>query len=209
MTRPLPAFFLLTALLTIMAACAAGPQAELSPAEKYFVIQKLPVPEEGNIPHCHGYGCKHRATVELDEAEWAEIASGFAGIENAAAERAAVSEAIGAFERVVGRKAGTGDDRKGTYVRLGTHQHDCIDESSNTTIYLYLLQKRGLLRFHDLYGPTTRLPLIGGRIGPHRSAVITERGSGNRYAVDSWFHDNGRAAEIVPLGRWRRGWQPD
>ncbi len=35
-----------------------------------------------------------------------------------------------------------------------------------------------------------------------------EVGSGQSYAVDSWFHDNGVPAEIVPLPDWLSGWMP-
>ena len=44
---------------------------------------------------------------------------------------------------------------------------------------------------------------------PHTSAVIVETANGQAYAVDSWFHDNGQPAEVVPLEQWVAGWGPD
>lgn len=43
---------------------------------------------------------------------------------------------------------------------------------------------------------------------PHTTAVISETVSGRRFAVDSWFHDNGQPPEIVALDIWRWGWSP-
>jgi hypothetical protein len=47
----------------------------------------------------------------------------------------------------------------------------------------------------------------------HYSAVIEEVGEGEdetgRFAVDSWFVDNGQAAVILPLTEWKKGAGPD
>ena len=32
--------------------------------------------------------------------------------------------------------------------------------------------------------------------------------TGQKYAVDSWFEDNGHPAHIVPLIEWKKGWKP-
>ena len=39
--------------------------------------------------------------------------------------------------------------------------------------------------------------------------VVTDTKTKERYAVDSWFEDNGAPAHIVPLETWRNGWHPD
>jgi hypothetical protein len=44
---------------------------------------------------------------------------------------------------------------------------------------------------------------------PHSTAVIHEQISGNRYAVDSWFYDNGEPATIVPFDVWKSGYIPE
>ena len=41
--------------------------------------------------------------------------------------------------------------------------------------------------------------------------VIEQKAAGEdaRFAVDSWFVDNGQAAVILPLGEWKEGAGPD
>ena len=90
---------------------------------------------------------------------------------------------------------------------------DCIDESINTTLYLVLFQKYGLMRVHMIEDRVTRGWFIGG--WPHTTAVISEipgsmgKGSSKSWAVNSWFMDNGEAPLILPLDKWKSGWQPD
>lgn len=88
-------------------------------------------------------------------------------------------------------------------------QHDCVDESLNTTIYLTLLERKGLLKFHSVGTPTVRLPLIHAGRWPHQTATMIDTQSQIPYAVDSWFHDNGFPAEIIALEKWKKGWKPD
>ena len=44
---------------------------------------------------------------------------------------------------------------------------------------------------------------------PTRAAVIHEIATGERFAVDSWFYDNGHAATIVPFVTWKANYQPE
>jgi hypothetical protein len=44
---------------------------------------------------------------------------------------------------------------------------------------------------------------------PHTTAVIEETASGDRYAVDSWFLDNGQPPYIARLEVWKAGGAPD
>jgi hypothetical protein len=85
-------------------------------------------------------------------------------------------------------------------------QQDCIDESVNTSLYLTLLESVGLMRFHTEEDRATRGHFILGY--PHTTAVIREIKSGNLYAVDSWFYDNGMPPVIIPIETWKDGWEP-
>ena len=38
--------------------------------------------------------------------------------------------------------------------------------------------------------------------------MIELEGERGRYAIDSWFHGNGHAAEVVEIGVWLEGWEP-
>ena len=57
--------------------------------------------------------------------------------------------------------------------------------------------------------PESRLPLLGGGFGPHQTAVIIDRATGERFAVDTWFYDNGEPAEVIPMDDWFYGWHPN
>ena len=159
---------------------------------------------------CHAYGCEERQEVSLTFEEWGNIVATFTPPpETAAAERARVAAAIGIMERLIGPKTGTAGDQAGSAVFTfdARGQMDCLDESTNTTRYLRLFAARGLLRFHAVGAIAYRGRLIDG-VGPHNAATLQERGNGETFAVDSWFHANGQPAEVVPLGDWRRGWRP-
>lgn len=167
----------------------------------------VPVTEK-EFPHCHGYGCRKIVVTGLQKKDWKTIDKNFKSVKTPAQERAAIARAVAQFEKSVGRITGTGNDKGGTYVNIADHQHDCVDESVNTTVYLALLQQRGALKFHSVGTPTARSLLTGAGLGPHQTAVIVEKDTDNRFAVDSWFHDNGIAPEIVPLPVWIGGWKP-
>ncbi len=136
------------------------------------------------------------------------MSSHFSDVKNAQDEREAITFAIADFEKFVGKAVGTSADIHGTYVAFGEGQQDCVDESTNTSVYLTLLQKQGLLKFHDVGAVERRDPSVTGRWW-HQTATITERASGQRYAVDSWFEDNGNPAYVVPLKVWASGWAPE
>ncbi len=119
-----------------------------------------------------------------------------------------IKKYIAFMEREIGARTGTSKDVGGTYKRLGHMQQDCVDESTNTTTYLILADQLGVLKFHDVLALTSRPPILSGRLGPHRTAVIQNKNTGEKFAVDSWFHDNGVTPEVVPLDQWRWGWHP-
>lgn len=159
--------------------------------------------------HCRGYGCRFVVPVTFSAQDWADLARLMPPAADAGAERTQIAQAIGMMERKTGAYTGTAEDVGGTYVKIGDFQHDCVDESVNTTVYLSVLKARGLIRFHDIGVPQARIPPFSRGLGPHQTAVVIDAGTGDAFAVDSWFHDNGRPAEIVPLKDWFFGWRPD
>lgn len=158
--------------------------------------------------HCHGYGCKHISSVTLVMEDWRKIKTVMTPTQSPGKERINLAKAIGLFEKISGAQTGTHVDIRGTFKKLGNKQLDCVDESTNTTIYLMLLEQKGLLRHHYILPPDVRVPLIHAGRWPHQTAVIAEKETGERFAVDSWFHDNGAAAEVIPLKQWKEGWKP-
>lgn len=178
--------------------------------QSYLSKKGVSQPHPEHFQHCQSYGCQTIKDVQLSTQDWQDIASIFKKPPaSPAQERAGLAKAIGVFETRVGAITGSEEDIHGTFIKLGHNQLDCVDESTNTTIYLDLLQQKGFLHFHDIEAPNTRIPLIHymGR-WPHQTAVIVEKQTGARFAVDSWFHDNGVPAEIVPLQDWKDGWKP-
>lgn len=187
------------ALILFLSACAGNPRTP----QMHFINHDIPIPRLEKFPHCRGYGCKYIDPIGLNDREWKTVRAGLPGA-SAQDERTKIAKSIGAFERIVGAIAKTDKDVAGTYVQTGLYQHDCVDESTNTTTYLMLLDQNGWLKFHEVLAPTSRMFFSL----PHSTAVIRDKTTGERYAVDSWFHDNGAEAEIVPLSKWKMRWHP-
>ena len=164
-------------------------------------------PEPGRFNVCHDGGCASLTMVGLSDGQWRQVREVFARkADSASVEREQIRNAIALFETMVGPMTGTAHDKGGTFQALWqSGQMDCIDESTNTTIYMLLLQKYQLLHWHRVADRATRWSLFS---WPHTTAVIEELTSGQLWAVDSWFLDNGEPPFILPLKTWRSGWQP-
>ena len=200
-------FFSMLIAAVTLGACSTM---DTSP-QGYYKKKNIDVPAISSFPFCSEYGCKKVEKISLSEEDWRDILEYYGDIAvDAESEREKISRTIGLFERKIGRFTGTDSDVYGTFHKMGKGQLDCVDESTNTTTYLMLLDKYGLLKFHYISMPDVRIPIIHymGR-WPHQTAVIIEKGTGVAYAVDSWFHDNGYAAEVVPLKKWKEGWKPE
>ena len=79
-------------------------------------------------------------------------------------------------------------------------QFDCLDKTTNTIGLLAIVAQMGLLRHHTLDVPESR----GGLGGlPHTTAVVRERDTAQKWAVDGWTHNNGEYPDIMRLERWR------
>lgn len=199
---------------TIFSACCAillmGCANQLYPSfDQYFDAKRLPPVTQDDFPHCQDYGCRTYKNVILNSHDWKRIEKAFGGkAKNAKEEREKTALTVGTFERIVGPMTKTDGDIAGTFGKTGHGQLDCVDESTNTTIYLMLLKQRGLLRFHEIEQPQVRYPIISGRGWMHQTAVLAEKETGTQYAVDSWFEDGGYPAYVVPLEAWRNGWHP-
>ncbi|MEK7437740.1 MAG: hypothetical protein AAB150_12750 [Pseudomonadota bacterium] len=192
-----------------LAAFAIGAAAAFSCQADVFVREDIitePDPAQFNI--CFDHGCASLAWVKLSTEQWQRVRSVFAlSADSAAKEREQIRSAVALLETIVGAMTGTSTDKGGNWAGWGLPgQMDCIDESTNTTIYLRMLQKDGLLRWHQAGDRATRWTPF---TWPHTTAVIEERDSLLRWAVDSWFLDNGEPPFALPLPTWRDGWKPD
>lgn len=165
-------------------------------------------PTLNQIEVCHGGGCVQTGHVALTLEEWRQVTKLYATpSQHAAEERVRVATSIGVFESIVGRKIGTANDKAGTFNMQYAGQLDCNDEAINSTTYLRLLKQSGYLLFHDVEDMRTRDFFFTG--WPHTTAVMHDIKTGERFAVDSWFYDNGHAATIVPFDAWKDGYHPE
>ena len=159
---------------------------------------------------CMGGGCAEVKQVVLTNEDWQTVVHIFSqnGEEfNAARERKLIALAIGAMETIVGKKTDTDSDLAGTFGNSDyAGQLDCNDEAINSTTYMRLMHRQGLIKFHEVADMRTRNFFFSG--WPHTTAVIREIASGERFAVDSWFYDNGFPATIVPFSEWKAGFIP-
>ncbi|WP_052761063.1 hypothetical protein [Sedimenticola thiotaurini] len=170
-------------------------------------VNTSPTPDNFSI--CFDNSCQSIRQLTLTKQQWQEIRNLFhPAPSSAAGERTIIGKAVARLEQIIGPLTGTSNDR-GRNERTGNpldRSMDCIDESTNTTTYLYMLQKQGLLKWHRLKDPVTRGFFLFG--WPHTTAVIEQQEGNRLWAVDAWFHDNGLPPEIVPLEQWRDGWSP-
>lgn len=194
-----------SALLTIIAClCLSGCITTYDSQQAYLDKKGIAPPAPEVFAHCQAYGCKIVSQITLEKTEWRAIEKLFRPRPKTATdERKIIAKAIGLFEEFTATKTAT-NDHYGTFRDFGDDQHDCVDESTNTTIYLNLLEQKKLMRFHQTQAPQVRI--VG---WPHQTAVIAETESGEKFAVDSWFHDNGFPAEIAPFATWKDGWKPE
>lgn len=173
----------------------------------YFTCSSAAGVSAGRAPtafySCTSYHCKTGQQVQLSEAQWQAVRRLFQVDGSAEQERQALRQAIALLEQQTGRITGTWRDLAGNVAGAGLPgQLDCISESRNTTTYLHLLDDAGLLRYHAVEERERRNPLI---LNIHWTAVIRDIGDDRRYAVDSWFLDNGLPPYIQPLEDWKSG----
>jgi hypothetical protein len=157
---------------------------------------------------CHGHNCQFHNIARLTADQWQEILDLFAApAASAEAERECIGQAVALVERAVGELFGTKADRpRAPVVTVDPTQLDCVDESTNTSTVLHMLDNAALLRWHAVSTPAVRgSPFL---LSIHFTAVVVEKGNGAPYAIDSWFHANGVPPVIVPLSRWSAGYDP-
>ena len=164
-------------------------------------------PEKFSV--CHGYGCKYQTPASLAKSQWSKVTSQFhPPATNPEMERRQIAAAIAKMEQLTGEAVGTQTDTgEGGFIRADAWQLDCIDETINTSLYLKFLERDGVLRWHKTAASAHRGYFVNLK-WPHNTATVVDKTTGQRYAVDSWFFDNGKEPAIVPVEQWLDGWRP-
>lgn len=166
-------------------------------------------PNLADFEVCFGGGCAETRRIDLTDTEWQKIIQLFEtnAPTDAVQERTTIAQAIGLLETIIGEKIGTSSDLAGTFYKGSLPgQLDCNDEAINSTTYIRLMRQGGLVQWHIDEDTRTRSYFLMG--WPHSTAVIRDTHSGERFAVDSWFYDNGAPATIVPFATWKSGYHP-
>ena len=208
---------LLLACCISLAACSSKPIAEqaITPifkaddtldAQRYIRFIGYPTPD--NFTICLHNTCQEFEFISLSVNQWLQVTSLFIpAAKTAKDERNKIKLAIALLETFTGQQTFTHLDKAKNDIGNGIKgQLDCIDEATNTTIYLRLIAETGLLKWHQQASRITRGVLSGN--APHTTATLVETKTQQRFAVDSWFEANGQPPYIVPLDEWKSGWKP-
>lgn len=190
------------AIAAVLAGCSYGGSGPPAPHYSQFDTE----PPKGNtVIVCSAHGCRHKSRFTFSRSDIAAIRTimNAAGASSSpAAERRAIRKAIAWIESRVGPETGTAFDRASLdFAGSGDPgQMDCVDEATNTTSYLSVLAANGLLRHHEVLRPMAKdAPLLR---WTHYFAVIREKRSGERWAVDSFMYPNGREPIIMEAEKW-------
>lgn len=178
------------------------------PAIYHYQEFKSRAPQGNSVYVCHAYGCQEQTKVSFGPEEIqtiTEIMRKTKKEDSAHEERRAIAYAIGWMETYVGKKVGTSSDRPGMdFDGSGDPtQQDCVDEATNSTSYLIVLQNSNLLKYHTVGRPFSKGNiLLGVSNWPHWTAVLLEKSNSQKWAVDSWIYVNGENPAIVEAENW-------
>ena len=199
-----------SALLIAAALLASGCTHEgFGTSEKHFATFSVPEPKGTTVHVCHAYGCQMRTKFTFTDADIAELTAIMkkwrTKADTAEDERRGIAYSIGWMETRVGNVIGTKDDRPGMdFAASGDPtQQDCVDEATNTTSYMTVLQTKGLIKNHKVSTPFSIENYLRGVAGwTHWTAVLVENSNKQRWAVDSWIYANGENPAIVKAEEW-------
>lgn len=175
---------------------AGGP-----PELHYKEYNALP-PRGNTVTVCHAHGCQKQETFTFSNADIRDLATMMDYVrkgDTPAGERRAIAYAIAWMERRVGPATGTDRDQASLGFMNASGQLDCVDEATNATSYLLVLQSNGLMRHHFVIRPFSKASFFK---WPHFAAMMQERRTGKVYAVDSGVGPNGANPSILLASKW-------
>ncbi len=195
-------------MLAVPAGCLNGCATPDRSARAYIAAygNPNPVPRQFNI--CYTNACRKTMPVSLQPQQWDRVRALFTPASaDAETERERLRQAIALLEIMVGELTGASKDKGGfNSGEPFSVQFDCIDEAVNTSTYLTMMEDDGLIHHHTFHRPALRGYFIGG--WPHFATVMVDNRTQARFAIDSWFLDNGDPPFILPLRQWKSGWRP-
>jgi hypothetical protein len=174
-------------------------------ARSWFAGQGFAAPTATQIIACHGYGCVRRTPISVGSAWFSQAAALLKGGSGSAqAERDALRQVMQIYTGTLASAFGGRRDEPRSPPGLSGQngQMDCLDTTANTTSLLLILQEAGLLAYHRVAHPQSRGLFLDGRY-PHFTAVIEDRRTGERWAVDPWTSGPGQKPDVLTLQRWQ------
>jgi hypothetical protein len=161
-------------------------------------------PRNDRIVICHAFGCARRTVYALSPSDKTKLKAFLkAGSASAIEERKAIAKAVMWFEKRVGPIVGSDKDIGGLDMQNAgvAGQMDCIDEATNTTSLLLILEENTFLKYHTVGSPVARGFFLDGRY-PHATATLIETVNNQAYAIDPWPYGNGENVDVMPLQAW-------
>lgn len=191
----------------------------------FFVFASSGAAADEIISVCYNYGCTNEAIVQFSEQQLSTLEQKLKATKSADEERKTLATVIGYMYWLAGQQTPVYADKGGNIEDEAVNgAMDCIDHSTTTTRFFKMLDRRKLLRYHSIKDVVRRSRFL---LFEHYSAMIEERPhpflgtqeydralilwaetKSDRYVVDSWFHDNGKPAVILPLDDWFQGAGP-
>ena len=183
--------------LPAVAAELTAPQAAL-----YSTVSIYP-PSAASMTVCYGFVCRRREILAFTPGDRSTLTRILAtGRASAAAERAAVQQAVIWFDRRMGPILGTNKRVANADVRAmdDRHNYDCWDTTRNTTSLLLVLQEWGLFKYHVVGDPHYRGYTVFQL--PHNTAVLVERATKVEWVVDMWPRAYAEPPDVMTLEKW-------
>lgn len=178
---------------------------ELSPpqAALYTTVSIYP-PSANSMTVCYGFVCRRREILDFTPADRKALTKILAaGRASAAAERAAVQNAVIWFDRRMGPLIGTDKRVAKADFRYfdDKHNFDCWDTTRNVTSLLLVMQGWGLLKHHVVGNPHYRGNALVLQT-PHNTAVLVENATKVEWVVDLWTRGYAQPPDIMPVEKW-------
>lgn len=169
--------------------------------EHFSLYPNSKIPQGNTVYVCSAYGCNKVSRYTFKSSELENIKEYFVNVTNAKEERLALANAISFIEVIVGEPTGTKKDRPSLDISGNgdPSQLDCVDEATNVTSYLIMMNNNNMLRFHNINKPNWK----GGFFKwTHYAAVITDRETNIKWAIDAGVGRNGDKPLIKEYSKW-------
>ncbi len=196
---------LIGAVLAVVPLPAGAAELTAAQAALYSTVSIYP-PSATSMTVCYSFVCRRREILAFTSGDRGALTRILAaGRASAAAERAAVQQAVIWFDRRMGPILGTNKRVANADVRAmdDKHNYDCWDTTRNTTSLLLVLQEWGLFKFHTVGDPHYRgNPLVLQL--PHNTAVLVERATKVEWVVDMWPRGYAQPPDVMTLVQWMK-----